>query len=66
MSMHGPYRFLDTSGRVFHVEVVIDPHKIAQALAQKAQRNGNGVTTACAGGVLVKIEKARRLPLNGG
>lgn len=57
MSMHGPYEFTDGNGKRFKVEVILDPHKIAQALAQKARHSSDGITTACAKGVIVKLEE---------
>jgi hypothetical protein len=57
MSMHGPYTFTNGKGETFKVEVIIDPHKIAQALAQKAYNSSQGITTACSGGVMVKLEE---------
>lgn len=57
MSMHGPYTFTDRGGKTFRVEVILDPHKIALALAQKARESAEGITTACAKGVIVKLEE---------
>lgn len=55
MSIHGPYTFTDRSGKQFKVEVLLDPHKIALALAQKARESTEGITTACAKGVIVQL-----------
>lgn len=57
MSMHGPYTFTDRNGKQFKVEVILDPHKIALALAQKARHSPDGMTTACSKGVIVKLEE---------